>query len=61
MDDNLGQASTRIVEDNVESRKQVRAAGGKWDAKRQVWQLCYEKAIELGMADRLVDDEVKNV
>jgi len=47
--------SIRIAIDEVEQRKRVKAAGGKWDPKRQVWQLPYEKVTELGLSDRIVD------
>jgi len=53
--------SIRVLLDEVETRNQVKAAGGKWDPKRQVWHLCYETVIELGMQNRLVNEEVKNV
>ena len=36
----------------------VKAAGGKWDPNRQAWQLPYEKVIELGLSDRILDGEV---
>ena len=47
----------RIAIDEIESRRKVKAAGGKWDPKRQVWQLPYEKVTELGLSDRIVDNE----
>ncbi len=50
--------SIGIAYDEVKARKQVKAAGGKWDPTRQVWQLGYDKVLELGMADRIVDNEV---
>jgi len=49
--------SIRIAYDEAEARKQVKAAGGKWDPARQVWQLGYDKVIELGMSDRIVNYE----
>ena len=39
----------RIAYDEVEQSKGVKAAGGKWEANRQPWQLTYEKVIELGL------------
>jgi hypothetical protein len=45
----------RISIDEIESRKRVKSAGGKWDPQRQVWQLSYEKVTELGLSDRIVD------
>jgi len=31
----------------------VRNAGGKWDKKKQLWQLPYLEAINLGLEDRI--------
>ena len=53
--------SIRVSYDEPEARKKVKAAGGKWNPARQVWQLCYEKVLELGMTDRLVSEEAKNL
>ena len=47
----------RITIDEIESRRKVKAAGGKWDPKRKVWQLPYEKVTALGLLDRIVDNE----
>jgi hypothetical protein len=49
--------SIRIAIDEIELRMRVKVAGGKWDPKRQVWQLAYEKVTELGLSDRIVDNE----
>ncbi len=51
----------KIEYDEIDTRNQVKAAGGKWDPKRRVWQLCYGKVIELGMVGRIVSDEGNNV
>jgi hypothetical protein len=48
----------RIAYDEVEQRKRVKAAGGKWDSNRQAWQLSYEKVIELGLSNRIVDSQL---
>ena len=47
----------RIAIDEIEVRRRVKTAGGKWDLRRQVWQLPYEKVTALGISDRIVDDE----
>jgi len=47
----------RIAIDENDSRKRVKAAGGKRVPKRQVWQLAYEKLMELGLSDRIVGGE----
>lgn len=45
----------RIAVDEMELMRRVKAASGKWDPKRQVWQLLYEKVSELGLPDLIVD------
>jgi hypothetical protein len=35
--------------------KAVKSAGGKWNSKKRVWELKYQKALELGLKDRIVD------
>jgi hypothetical protein len=50
--------SLHIAYEEVNARNLVKAAGGKWDPKRRVWQLVYEKVRELGMTNRIVDNEV---
>ena len=50
-----GIMNIRIAIDEMELRRRVKAVGGKWDPKRQVWQLLYEKVSELGLSDRIVD------
>ena len=43
--------------DEIESRRRVKAAGGRWDSKPQVWRLVYEKVRELGLTDRIVETD----
>ncbi len=35
-------------------QKRVKQAGAIWNQQRTLWELCYEKAIELGIQDRVV-------
>jgi hypothetical protein len=35
-------------------RQQVKAAGGRWDADRRLWQLPLSRARALGLVDRIV-------
>jgi hypothetical protein len=35
-------------------QRQVRQAGGTWDATQKVWYLAYEQVVELGVDDRIV-------
>ena len=44
----------RINRDEIELRKRVKQAGGKWDAQNRVWHLPYQKARHLGLAERIV-------
>jgi len=37
-----------------EVRQQVKAAGGKWNPRRVVWELSYGQVIALGLTDRIV-------
>jgi hypothetical protein len=37
--------------------RRIKAAGGRWNRQRQAWELTYERAVELGVLDRLVDLE----
>ena len=46
--------SLRIAYNDVNARNRVKAAGGSWDPKRKVWQLDFEKVLELGMESRIV-------
>ncbi|MGD0174242.1 MAG: hypothetical protein ABSC61_07400 [Anaerolineales bacterium] len=38
-------------------RGRIKAAGGRWDGRKQSWRLRYEKAVELGLKNRIVDGE----
>jgi hypothetical protein len=46
-----------IAIDEIESRRRVKAAVGRWNPKRQVWRLVYEKVRELGLTDRIVETD----
>ncbi|MDY0096128.1 MAG: hypothetical protein RBT80_25805 [Candidatus Vecturithrix sp.] len=35
-------------------QRQLRQAGGRWDAHQKVWNLPYEKVVELGLEERIV-------
>jgi hypothetical protein len=36
----------------------VRQAGGKWNPARRVWELSYDRAVALGLKDRIVPEDV---
>ena len=41
-------------------QQKVRQAGGKWNPARRVWELRYDRAIALGLKDRLAPENVSN-
>ena len=51
----------RVAIDEIEVRRRVKSAGGKWDAARQVWELSYKKVKELGLVERVAKDDAKNL
>lgn len=44
----------RVPFAHVAVRDRVKQAGGTWNLQRRVWQLRYDRAIALGLADRIV-------
>jgi len=44
----------KIVYDETYLRRLVRAAGGKWNRKKRLWELPYGEAMALGLKDRIV-------
>ncbi|MFQ6112683.1 MAG: hypothetical protein ACE5NG_01200 [bacterium] len=45
----------RVAANEIELRKRVKAAGGKWHPGKQVWQLAYKDILNLGLKERIVD------
>jgi hypothetical protein len=46
----------RIEYGEVELGRQVKAAGGKWNGKKRVWELPYKDALALGLTGRILQD-----
>ncbi len=46
---------TRISEAAL--HRKIKEAGGKWNGKALVWRLRYDKAVELGLRERIVGRE----
>ena len=44
----------RIAASEHALQRQVRQAGGTWDATRKVWYLAYEQVMELDLDDRII-------
>jgi hypothetical protein len=45
----------RVALSEVMLRQQVKQLGGRWDPRRQVWELRYAQAVALGLAERIID------
>ena len=45
----------RIALSEVTLRQQVKQSGGRWDPRRQVWEVRYAQAVALGVAERIID------
>jgi len=46
----------RVAGGEVDLRRQVQAAGGKWRPQPQVWELRYAQIVAVGLTGRLVAD-----
>jgi hypothetical protein len=46
----------RVAFADAAVRNQVKQAGGTWNPDRRVWRLRYDRAIALGLQDRIVPD-----
>ncbi len=53
--------SVRVDVDAVYLRKLVKAAGGRWNRSRKVWELAYRDVVDLGLTDRMVAEGRENV
>jgi hypothetical protein len=47
----------RIDYKEEELRNKVKTAGGYWDPETKAWQLTYKKAMELGLKNRIQQEE----
>ena len=46
--------SLRVAGGEVDVRRQVKAAGGKWRPQEQGWELPYAQVVALGLTGRIV-------
>ena len=46
----------RVARSEVEVRRRVKSAGGKWNPQRGVWELRYAQVAALGLVERIVAD-----
>ena len=42
----------------VELQRQIKRAGGKWNAQRKLWEMRRSEALRLGLKDRITASEV---
>jgi len=52
--------NVRVAFKEADSQRQVRAAGGKWNPARRVWEMRYGQAIALGLKDRIEPSKVSD-
>ncbi len=48
----------QVAAQEREVRRQVKAAGGKWNPREVVWELSYEQVVALGLTERIVTPRV---
>ncbi len=46
----------RVDYGEVHLGRTVKAAGGRWNSKKKVWELPYREIVSLGLEDRIVYD-----
>jgi len=46
--------AVRVALGEVEVRRQVKQAGGKWNPQKTVWELRYDQVVKLGLQARIV-------
>lgn len=44
-----------IPDDELDLRRQVQAAHGKWNQQQKVWELPYREVLELGLSEYLME------
>ena len=47
----------RVAGGEMDLRRQVKAAGGKWRPQPQVWELRYDQIVALGLTGRIVENQ----
>src|SRR5262245_46868107 len=52
-----GIVQIRVAPSEVEVRRQVKGAGGRWDPQRCVWELRYDRVVASGLEGRIVKEE----
>ncbi len=47
----------RVAYGEVEIGKALRNLGGKWNREKKTWEIAYRNVVNLGLEDRLVEEE----
>jgi len=58
---NKSVVGVRVGFKEVELQRKVKQAGGRWNPKRRLWEIRYDRAVELGLKARIKSDEVSNI
>ena len=53
--------SLRIAFAEVDLRRRVKQAGGRWNSDERVWQLPHDRAVALGLTERIVDTSASSI
>lgn len=51
----------RVEYGEVDLGKQVKAAGGRWNREKKVWEIAYQQVIALGLTERMIGEAEKDV
>ena len=49
------QVEIKVGYKETEIRTKVKAAGGRWNPERKVWELSYKEVKNLGLSDRIIE------
>ncbi|MBS1789380.1 MAG: hypothetical protein JST85_16765 [Acidobacteria bacterium] len=50
----------RVGIKEVDLQRKVKAAGGKWNYNRRVWEIRYDQVVKLELTDRIAQEYVSN-
>jgi hypothetical protein len=50
----------RVAFKKLELQRRIKQAGGKWNPARRVWELRYDRAVALGLKDRIEEPKVSD-
>ena len=50
----------RVALQETALQRQIKQAGGRWNARQRVWEMSYDQAMALGLSSRIVKQVVSN-